>query len=93
MVAVLRVRQACLRLSLSLSRARARARARALSLSMSLPLTAVVHSRLSSALHRFGSSSLRVGLDLEKIALEKESFVTSFGYMSIVIESGERGDS
>ena len=30
---------------------------------------------------------------LEKIALEKESFVTSFGYMSIVIESGERRDS
>ena len=31
---------------------------------------------------------------LEKIALEKkESFVTYIGYMSIVIESGERGDS
>ena len=37
--------------------------------------------------------SRSIFLALEKIALEKESFVTSFGYMSIVIESGERGDS
>ena len=37
--------------------------------------------------------SRSIFLALEKIALEKESFVTSFGYMSIVIESEERGDS
>ena len=47
----------------------------------------------NTALENIAFESRSIFLALEKIALEKESFVTSFGYMSIVIESGERGDS
>ena len=45
----------------------------------------------NTASENIAFESRSIFLALEKIALEKETFVTSFGYMSIVIESGERG--
>ena len=46
----------------------------------------------NTASENIAFESRSIFLALEKIALEKRVF-NYFGYMSIVIESGERGDS